>query len=64
MHYRDVLPAATFDTSLTARWGYRPMAVRDFAFGTASLFDLPEGSRAFGSRCALLAKETRDQYAR
>jgi hypothetical protein len=64
MEYRDVLPSATFDTSLTARWGYRPMAVRDFAFGTTSLFDPPEGARAFGPRCALLAKDTRDHYDR
>jgi len=30
--YRDVVPEATFDTSLTIRWGYRPLAVKDFAF--------------------------------
>ncbi len=64
MQYRDVLPAATFDTSLTARWGYRPMPVSDFAFGTASLFDPPEGAQAFGPRCALLAKDTQDHYDR
>jgi len=64
IQYRDVLPLATFDTSLTARWGYRPMAVSDFAFGTGSFFDLPEGARAFGSRCALLAKDTQDHYDR
>lgn len=25
VRYRDVVPQATFDTSLTARWGYRPL---------------------------------------
>ena len=47
--YRDVLPEATFDTSLTARWGYRPLAVKDFVFGTGKLFDLPDGAQAFGA---------------
>ena len=64
MDYRDVLPVATFDTSLTSRWGYRPLAVSDFAFGTDSLFDLPQGARAFGARSALLAKGTQDHYDR
>ena len=30
LKYRDVLPQAGFDTSLTARWGYRPLAVQGF----------------------------------
>ena len=47
--YRDVLPDAAFDTSMTARWGYRPLAVKDFAFGTGKLFDLPDGAQAFGA---------------
>ncbi len=33
-----------FDTSLTARWGYRPMPVRDFAFGTGPLCAPPPGA--------------------
>ena len=37
IEYRDVVPPAGFDTSLTARWGYRPLKVRDFAFGSAKV---------------------------
>ena len=64
MRYRDVLPVATFDTSLTARWGYRPMRVSDFVFETDSLFTVPEGAEAFGPRCALLARNKEDHYDR
>lgn len=61
VEFRGVLPEAAFDTSLTARWGYRPMAVKDFAFGTEKLFDNQE---AFGSRAALLARDNEDSYRR
>ena len=62
IEYRDVVPEATFDTSLTARWGYRPLAVRDFAFDTARLFHLPEGAAAYGARCALTARSKEEHY--
>jgi hypothetical protein len=62
MKYRDVLPEATFDTSLTARWGYRPLAVRDFAFGTDKLFKLPEGAQAFGADAAITARSNEERY--
>jgi hypothetical protein len=64
IEYRDVVPTASFDTSLTARWGYRPLAVRDFAFGTAGKFPLPAGARAFGADCAILARGNEDRYRR
>lgn len=62
--YRDVVPQAGFDTSLTARWGYRPLRVQDFAFGTSKRFDLPAGAEAFGARCAILARDNEDRYRR
>jgi len=62
--YRNVLPEAGFDTSLTARWGYRPLAVSEFAFGTSRLFDLPFGARAFGADCAVKARSNEDRYSR
>jgi len=64
IEYRDVVPAAGFDTSLTARWGYRPLRVQDFAFATARLFDVLEGAEAFGARCAVLARGNEDRYRR
>ncbi len=64
IEYRDVVPAAGFDTSLTARWGYRPLGVRDFAFGTARVFPMPEGAEAFGAECAVLARDNEDRYRR
>ncbi len=62
MEYRGVLPEAGFDTSLTARWGYRPMPVDEFAFGSSQLYRLPAGARAFGSRAALLARTNDERY--
>jgi len=64
IEYRDVVPVATFDTSLTARWGYRPLAVRDFAFRTSKLFEVPDGASAFGADCAVLARDNEDRYRR
>jgi len=62
LKYRDVLPEAELDTSLTARWGYRPLSVREFAFGTGRLFDLPSGAEAFGADCAVTARSNEDRY--
>lgn len=59
LKYRDVLPEAGFDTSLTARWGYRPLAMRDFAFGTGRLFG---GARTFGADCAVTARTNEERY--
>ncbi len=64
IEYRDVVPLAGFDTSLTARWGYRPLAVADFAFQTAKCFALPPGAVAFGADCATLAADNEDAYRR
>jgi hypothetical protein len=62
MKYRDVVPEASFDTSLTARWGYRPLAVKDFAFGTGKLFQLPAGAQAFGGDGAVTANTNEERY--
>ena len=48
--------------SLTARWGYRPLAVRDFAFDTGKLFALPAGAEAFGADCAVTARSNDERY--
>lgn len=64
IEYRNVVPEAGFDTSLTARWGYRPLAVSEFAFGTDKRFKLPRGATAFGAECAILARGNEDRYAR
>jgi hypothetical protein len=62
--YRDVVPLASFDTSLTARWGYRPLLVEESPFDAAKLLNLPEGARAFGADCAVLARTNEERYAR
>jgi hypothetical protein len=61
--YRDVLPEAGFDTSLTARWGYRPLALRDFVFGTSHLFPSYPEAEAFGADCALNVPSNEQRYA-
>ncbi|MBE7500867.1 MAG: hypothetical protein HS113_11275 [Verrucomicrobiales bacterium] len=64
IQYRDVVPVAGFDTSMTARWGYRPLAVRDFAFETGNLFPLPPGAEAFGGDGAVTARSHEERYRR
>jgi len=63
IEYRNILPEASLDTSLTARWGYRPLAIPDFAFGTDRLFPRPHGARAFGARAAVTARNNDERYA-
>lgn len=63
LQYRSLLPAAGFDHSMTARWGYFPMKVKDFAFGTASVFKLPAGAEAFGADGAVLSRNAAEHYA-
>ena len=62
IEYRNVVPEAGLDTSLTARWGYRPLAVKDFAFETSQLFTLPAGAEAFGADGAITASTTEERY--
>ncbi len=64
IRYRDVIPLAALDTSLTARWGYRPLRLSEFAFDTARLFPHSEGEDAFGAHCAVLATTNEERYAR
>ena len=64
IEYRNVLPEAGYDTSLTARWGYRPLALPDFPFGLAGMFPAPPGSRAFGSKAAVQARTNSERYDR
>jgi hypothetical protein len=62
IRYRDVVLEASLDTSLTARWGYRPLAVHDFAFETGELFSLPAGAEAFGTDGAVTARSNEERY--
>jgi len=60
--YRNIIPDASLDTSLTTRWGYRPLKVKDFAFGTEKLFKFHSRAAAFGSDAAVLAKTLDQRY--
>lgn len=60
--YKNVLPEAFFDNSMTARWGYAPRRIEDFAFGTARAF--AETTGAFGAACAVRAVTNDDRYKR
>jgi len=62
MEYRKVLPQASLDTSLTSRWGYRPMKTNDYVFDTDKLFVPHSLSGAFGSEVATLPKTSFEQY--
>ncbi|MBI5386591.1 MAG: hypothetical protein HZA90_18120 [Verrucomicrobia bacterium] len=62
IQYRDVLPLGCFDTSLTARWGYRSLRLSEFPFDTAKLFPKYGGADAFGAKCAVLPKSNDEHY--
>jgi hypothetical protein len=62
IEYKDILPQACFDNSLTARWGYLPMKVKDYAFGTDRVFSLPEGAEAFGSDASVTSSTPQEHY--
>lgn len=61
IQYKNVLPEATFDNSGTARWGYLPMKINDFAFGTARLFSGNKGVY-FGADCSVTAQTKEEEY--
>jgi hypothetical protein len=58
--YRNILPEAGFDTGITARGGYRPLLLDDYAFETRRMF--PEEIKYFGSRVAVSAKTNEERY--
>lgn len=58
VEYANVLPNAEFDTSATARWGYRPMATERFAFGSNKLFD----HNLFGCDAAIRPHNNEQRY--
>lgn len=62
IEYKDILPQAYFDNSLTARWGYLPMKVKDYAFGTDRAFSLPEGAETFGSDASITSSTPQEHY--
>ncbi len=60
--YRNILPAACLDHSMTARWGYLPLSASDFAFETNAGLGLPEGAKAFGADCSVLSQTITEHY--
>ena len=62
IQYKNVLPETGFDHSGMSRWGYLPMKVKDFGFGTNRLFNLPAGVEYFGADCSVLAKTNNERY--
>ncbi len=62
--YKNIVPFACFDNSTTARWGYLPREVKDFAFETAEKFKLPQKAVAYGSDCSILSITPEEHYNR
>jgi hypothetical protein len=61
IQYKNVLPEAFLDNGSTARWGYLPMKIKDYAFGTANIFHQNKGEY-FGADCATTALENEARY--
>lgn len=64
LSYRNVIPQAFLDHSLSSRWGYRPMALQDFVFDSRSRLHTPAGAAAFGSDAAVLSRDNEEHYQR
>lgn len=60
--YKNVLPEAGFDNGSTARWGYLPMALGEYPFGTSELFKDVRNSAYFGADCSVDAKTSIEVY--
>ncbi len=61
IEYKNILPEAYLDNSLTARWGYEPLRIKDFAFNTSTFF--PGKVAAFGSDCSVLSRNNAEHYS-
>jgi hypothetical protein len=64
IQYKNILPQAFFDNSLTGRWGYAPMRISDFAYQSACAFLLYKPNDAFGADCSIKAVNNEDRYKR
>lgn len=62
IQYKNVLPETGFDHSGMSRWGYLPMKVDEFGFGTDQSFNLPPDAEYFGADCSVLAKTNEERY--
>lgn len=62
IEYKHIIPQAYFDNSLTARWGYLPMHVKDYAYSTDTIFSLPNGAVAFGCDASITSNTTAEHY--
>lgn len=62
IQYKNILPEVSFDNSGTARWGYLPMKVKDFAFDSPKHFTLPEGAEYFGADNSITARTNEERY--
>ncbi|MGE5499148.1 MAG: hypothetical protein ACM3Q2_13790 [Syntrophothermus sp.] len=58
--YKNVLPEACFDNSSTARWGYTPMNIQDFAFSTSEVFK--NYKDVFGADCSVTSRSKEEHY--
>ncbi|KAH3757417.1 hypothetical protein Pelo_10743 [Pelomyxa schiedti] len=48
-----IVPSAHWDSTATARWGYYPLPVSEFAFNSSAIFGQPQNNM-WGSDCATL----------
>jgi len=62
IQYKNVLPTARFDDGSTVRWGYLPMKVSKYPYGTQKLFKLPRGAQYFGAENAVNSRTTEERY--
>ncbi len=60
--YKNILPEAYLDNSLTSRWGYTPMKIANFAFNSSTKFQDKNISGAFGAECSIESNSKEEHY--
>lgn len=60
--WKNVLPEAFFDNGSTARWGYLPLPINEYPFGTQKLFASSVENKYFGADCAVQAQTLDERY--
>jgi len=62
IQYKNILPEAYLDNSLTSRWGYTPMKIADFAFSSSEKFQSKYKNSSFGADCSIESNSKEEHY--
>lgn len=62
IEFNRFVPDAYLDNSNTARWGYAPLLIKDFAFGTDTLYKGFDRNLPFGAQSSIHSRTKEEHY--